>query len=92
VLLLGLLGLLLGLLVLMLLIWLLVLLTKPSQRRYKRRTLMTVNELIEKLQGFSGDLEIMTYTASSADQPILEVSLEKRWFDSTDVVFIEGEL
>ena len=56
---------------------------------------MTVNELIEKLQGFSGDLEIMTYTASSADQPdqpILEVSLEKGWFGVRDVVFIEGDL
>jgi hypothetical protein len=53
---------------------------------------MTVNELIEKLQGFSGDLEIMTYTASSADQPILEVSLEKGWFGVKDVVFIEGDL
>jgi hypothetical protein len=53
---------------------------------------MTVNELIERLQGFSGDLEIMTYTASSADQPILEVSLEKGWFGVKDVVFIEGNL
>ena len=51
---------------------------------------MTVNELIEKLRGFPGDLEIMIW-AASADQPILEVSLEKGWFGVKDVVFIEGE-
>ena len=53
---------------------------------------MTINELIEKLQGFSGDLEIMTYTSSYADQPILEVSLEEGWHGDKDVVFIEGDL
>ena len=58
---------------------------------------MTVDELIEKLRGLPGDLEIMIWAASSADQPILKVSLEKSWslekgrFGVKDVVFIEGK-
>ena len=53
---------------------------------------MTVKELIEELQKFPEDLEVMTYTSKHADQPILEVSLEKGWQNSSDVVFIEGYL
>ena len=53
---------------------------------------MTVKELIEELQRFPEDLEVKTYTGKHADQPILEVSLEKGWHDVSDVVFIEGSL
>tara|TARA_Y100000296_G_scaffold67482_1_gene80109 strand:- start:278 stop:439 length:162 start_codon:yes stop_codon:yes gene_type:complete len=53
---------------------------------------MTVKELIEELKKFPQDLEAMTYNGRTADQPILEVSLEKGWEKGEDVVFIEGNL
>lgn len=53
---------------------------------------MTVKDLIEELQRFPEDLEVKTYTRKHADQPILEVSLEKGWSNGEDVVFIEGNL
>lgn len=53
---------------------------------------MTVKELIERLQELPEDLEVKTYTGKHADQPILEVSLEKGWVGGKDVVFIEGNL
>ena len=53
---------------------------------------MTVKELIEELQKFPEGLEVKTYTAKHADQPILEVNLEKAWEWAKDVVFIEGRL
>ena len=53
---------------------------------------MTVKELIEELQKFPQKLEVKTYTGKHADQPILEVSLEKGWEKGEDVVFIEGNL
>jgi hypothetical protein len=53
---------------------------------------MTVKELIQELQKFPEDLEVKTYTGKHADQPILEVSLDKGWHEVEDVVLIEGNL
>ena len=53
---------------------------------------MTVKELIKELNKYPEDLEVKTYNANYADQPILEVSSEKGWEEGKDVVFIEGNL